>query len=67
MGAKYYIKNPVSGEFFKTNAQTFGAANKRADKLDAEYGRSVHNVIRIQASNKTKKSNKSKLKTTEYT
>jgi len=58
MSAKYYIKNPVSGEIFKTNAQTFGGANKRADKLDSEYGKSVHNVIRIQASKSTKKKTK---------
>jgi len=58
MGAKYYIKNPVTGEIFKTNAQTFGRANSRADKLDAEYGKSVHNVIRIQASKNTKKKTK---------
>ena len=58
MGAKYYIKNPVTGEIFKTNAQTWGRANSRADKLDSEYGRSVHNVIRIQASKNTKKKTK---------
>ena len=56
MGAKYYIKNPVNGDIIKTNAQTAGSANKRADALDQQYGRSVHIVVPIKkAKTKTNK------------
>ena len=56
MGAKYYIKNPRNGDIIKTNAQTFGAANKRADSLDRKYGSNVHIVVPIkQVKKKTNK------------
>ena len=48
MPDKYYIKNPRNGDIIKTKAKTFGAANKRADRLDQEYGSNVHIVVPIK-------------------
>tara|TARA_R100001129_G_scaffold182193_1_gene162432 strand:- start:570 stop:749 length:180 start_codon:yes stop_codon:yes gene_type:complete len=56
MGAKFYIKNPRNGDIIKTNAQTAGAANKRANSLDQQYGSNVHIVVPIkQVKKKTNK------------